>query len=113
MGYKDLNVGSVQKNIMISKLKFFEKIQNSSFSRTINDEELDQEKKNVIRDGDPMANVNLMYSKRKKNLHKSKESTYLFFKKAKPTYNGPRPKPNRYNITPGYRWDAIDRGNGF
>ncbi|XP_074832939.1 BUD13 homolog isoform X2 [Carettochelys insculpta] len=71
-------------------------------ARYIDDKDLDQMLREQEREGDPMANFI-----RKRKAKESKE------KKEKPRYNGPAPPLNRFNIWPGYRWDGVDRSNGF
>ncbi|KAI5096581.1 BUD13-like [Silurus meridionalis] len=73
-------------------------------ARHIDDEDLDKMLREQERDGDPMAA--LLRKKREKNV-KAKGIN------ERPRYRGPPPPPNRFNIMPGYRWDGVDRSNGF
>ncbi|XP_037697462.1 BUD13 homolog isoform X2 [Choloepus didactylus] len=71
-------------------------------ARYIDDEDLDRMLREQEREGDPMADF-IKKNKAKENKNK----------KVRPRYNGPAPPPNRFNIWPGYRWDGVDRSNGF
>ncbi|KAM0191548.1 hypothetical protein ACHAPA_007053 [Fusarium lateritium] len=84
-----------------------EKLQDAklmSFARTADDEEMNQEMKEQDRWNDPM--MQFMSDKKESGKGPGKKS------KRKPVYAGAAP-PNRYGIKPGYRWDGVDRGNGF
>ncbi|XP_069577946.1 BUD13 homolog isoform X2 [Brachyistius frenatus] len=70
-------------------------------ARHHDDEDLDRMLREQERDGDPMA---AMLRRKKDRNAKTQE---------KPRYRGPAPPPNRFNIAPGYRWDGVDRSNGF
>ncbi|XP_028931330.1 BUD13 homolog isoform X1 [Ornithorhynchus anatinus] len=71
-------------------------------ARYIDDEDLDQMLREQEREGDPMA-----------DFIKKKAAKENKGKKTKPRYSGPAPPLNRFNIWPGYRWDGVDRSNGF
>jgi pre-mRNA-splicing factor CWC26 len=68
-------------------------------ARYADDEELNEELKEVARWNDPAAGF----------LSKKKAGKSVT---GRPLYQGPA-APNRYGIRPGYRWDGVDRGNGF
>jgi pre-mRNA-splicing factor CWC26 len=65
---------------------------------------MNQEMKEQDRWNDPM--MQFMSEKKESAKRQGKNS------KRKPVYAGAAP-PNRYGIKPGYRWDGVDRGNGF
>jgi pre-mRNA-splicing factor CWC26 len=68
-------------------------------ARYADDADLNEELKERDRWNDPAAQF----------LSKKKQGKSVT---GKPLYAGPAP-PNRYGIRPGYRWDGVDRGNGF
>jgi pre-mRNA-splicing factor CWC26 len=121
--------GTAQKREVQELAAELERISEEPFARMADNARLDDYHRNVIRDGDPMAEY-IARKQQKDEVKKKQErqpsgaaaSPDGFDKvseiqrdapKRKPLYNGPAPTPNRFHIRPGYRWDAIDRGNGF
>ncbi|MCJ1431150.1 Pre-mRNA-splicing factor cwc26 [Xylographa pallens] len=91
--------GDVQR-VQLAKRK--EELAEAKFlpvARYADDEDLNDELKQRDRWNDPAAQF----------LSKKKQSKSVT---GKPLYTGPA-MPNRYGIRPGYRWDGVDRGNGF
>ncbi|KAK5651541.1 hypothetical protein OQA88_11906 [Cercophora sp. LCS_1] len=72
-------------------------------ARGKDDEEMNKEMKEEARWNDPMAQF-LAVDSGGGGKGKSKSR--------RPVYKGGF-APNRYGIRPGYRWDGVDRGNGF
>jgi len=70
-------------------------------ARYKDDKDLDEHLRAQERDGDPM--LAFMKSKAKSSIPGSKKQTYM----------GAPPPPNRFKIPPGYRWDGVDRSNGY
>ena len=117
--------GSVQKKEIEDKLKELDEVALEPFARTVEDPKLEAYKKQLIRDGDPMA---AYFESKKAKIEEEEEEdeqiinneqTSTSYNKVrvsvvkKPKYKGPLPAPNRFKIMPGYRWDAVDRGNKF
>lgn len=101
-----LHTGRAQLEQAALAQQEFQKIKESTFARRSDDAELEDLRKNEIRPDDPMA----AYAVRQK-LSTTGNATNT--NATRPIYKGPPPKPNRFHIPPGHRWDAVDRGNGF
>ncbi|GAA5870714.1 hypothetical protein JCM3774_001732 [Rhodotorula dairenensis] len=93
--------GLVQRDEKERKAAEAERLKNMSFARYADDQDMNDEMKDVERWNDPAAAF--LTKKKEKS---SKGPKY-------PSYQGPPPPPNRFGIRPGYRWDGVDRGNGF
>jgi len=86
--------GEVQKEEEEERKRREEEEKHSSFARHSDDAQMNAWMKEASRWGDPMAGMAKVGGKKKK------------------VYEGFCP-PNRYGIRPGYRWDGVDRSNGF
>ncbi|KAJ7668523.1 Pre-mRNA-splicing factor of RES complex-domain-containing protein [Mycena polygramma] len=90
--------GLVQRDEAEKRKQELEKQRGTKFARYADDADLNEEMKSKELWNDPAAQF--LTKKRTKGPRK-------------PEYNGPPPPPNRFGIRPGYRWDGVDRGNGF
>lgn len=97
--------GAAQKQDREDAIKEAIRLSGEGFARYNDNEHLEKIRKNVIHADDPMAAF-------MKN-EKLKKTGPLKSRTGKPLYNGPTPPPNRFGILPGYRWDAVNRANGF
>lgn len=91
----EMSQGEVQKREKEEAKKAMEEIKHMPFSRSIDDPELNRMLKEKERWNDPAATF----------LKKKQQSK-------RPVYQGYY-SANRFGIAPGYRWDGVDRGNGF
>ena len=108
-----LNTGRVQLEHEAQMKREFQKIQASQFARHGDDSELDTILKSKIHADDPMAAYAMKQTAAVPTASGGRSSDDAAATRPRRSYQGPPPKPNRYQIPPGYRWDARDRGNGF
>ena len=110
--------GTVQKLEVEALRQELVDVASEPFARTIDNPRMEAMRKEVIRDGDPMA----MYFAKKKEKELEEEKSRIesngngvesVLVPKKPSYKGPIGAPNRFRIIPGYRWDGIDRGNKY
>jgi pre-mRNA-splicing factor CWC26 len=113
--------GSVQKQEEVAAKQELEAIAAEPFARTVDKQRLEAMRKEVIRDGDPMAEY-FMKKKEQDDEQQTKvaggaggssSSSSIPVKPRKPRYKGPVGLPNRFGLLPGYRWDGVDRGNQY
>lgn len=107
--------GEVQVREAEARRAALEEAKGMDFARRADDVEMNDELRGQLRWNDPMA----------KFLEAEETTGWGMGGKGKgpaagaggrssrrPVYKGACP-PNRYGIKPGYRWDGVDRGNGF
>jgi pre-mRNA-splicing factor CWC26 len=97
--------GDVQRREKEERRRELEEAKVMGVARYADDKKLNDELKEQERWNDPMAQ--LLASKKSNTSSKGGKS-----KSSSRTYQGAF-EPNRYGIKPGWRWDGVDRSNGF
>lgn len=117
---KDEAMGDVQKREKEERKQAVEEARFLKVARYADDEGLNEQMKGVGRWGDPMAGYVSEKKKKKTTANtgggdggsaESISATAARSQRRK-EYAGAA-APNRYGIRPGWRWDGVDRGNGF
>jgi len=114
---KEDAMGEVQRAQKEERKRELEEAKFLTLGRSVEDEEMNERLKAEVRWDDPMAAY--VASKRtEQRLAQASDGGRGGQAAAKETaqkkrvYQGHAP-PNRYGILPGWRWDGVDRGNGF
>lgn len=110
---KEALKGEVQLEEARRRKEKLEEAKGMTLARTADDEELNREMKGQLRWNDPMARF--LEAEEKTTAgpsDASRRGTSSSKLSRRPVYKGACP-PNRYGIKPGYRWDGVDRSNGF
>lgn len=99
--YKKWTKGIKQLEEQEARVQEFMHESSKPLARLRGDKDLEHSLRQVERDGDPM--LQYMRARKRERGELGPE---------KPVYKGNFP-PNRFNIRPGYRWDGVDRSNGY
>lgn len=94
--------GQVQLDQARRQRQELEEIKDEGVARYATDEKMNAHLRSLIREDDPA--LAFLTSR---STAAEREGPRL------PRYSGPTPPPNRFGIQPGYRWDGVDRSNGF
>jgi pre-mRNA-splicing factor CWC26 len=115
---KEDAMGEMQKRQKEERKEKLEEAKFLTVARHADDEEMNEELKGVIRWDDPMAAY--MMKKHEEEGGVGGRATGRSVTESdgpgggtrRKVYQGAAP-PNRYGIKPGWRWDGVDRSNGF
>lgn len=104
--YDRWSKGVVQRDEQLQKIEDDLHEMSKPLARYENDSDLDKLLRDRERDDDPMLKE---IRKQRLENEKATNPNYVEY----PKYRGPPPPPNRFNIQPGYRWDGVNRSNGY